>query len=63
MPRDARREAADIRVTGMRVDGSSAHLLYEDGDGTQSQISMDREGSKWMVAVVAGAPLSASPGS
>lgn len=62
-PPSSRREAAEIRVRGMRVEGAKAYLIYEDGKGTPSEIAMDREGREWLVADVLGAPLPMGPGS
>ena len=45
-----------IRVLRMRVKGSRAYLVYEDGEGTPSEIGLNREGSRWGLADVAGAP-------
>lgn len=56
-PREALRNAADINVLSMRVRDGQAFLLYRDGEGTPTAISMNEESGAWKVAAIAGSAL------
>jgi hypothetical protein len=53
----ALRTAAAIRVLSMRVKGSTAYLVYRNGEGTPSAAPMAREGGEWKVAALDGSAL------
>lgn len=61
--RSSLREAAEIDASGIRVDGARGYLLYADGAGTPSSISMDRERGRWWVADIGGGRLAPEAGS
>ena len=51
------REAADIRVISLRVNGDGAFLLYRDGTGEAMVLAMGREDGFWKVGAIAGNAL------
>lgn len=63
VPVSALRTAAAIRVLSMRVEGSTAFLLYRNGDGTPSEIPMARESGEWKVSALDGSALVLGVGS
>jgi hypothetical protein len=57
VPKEVLRNAADIRVLSMRVEGGQAFLIYRDGEGLPSSVPMNEEGGAWKVAAIAGSAL------
>lgn len=57
VPERALRIAADIRVLSMRAKGSSALLIYRNGENTPFSFPVAREGGEWKVAALDGSPL------
>ena len=57
VPKAALRNAADIDVLGMRVEGGQAFLLYRDGENLPSSVPMNEDGGAWKVAAIAGSAL------
>jgi hypothetical protein len=61
VPESALRTAADIRVLSMRAEGSSALLIYRNGENTPFSFPVSREGSEWKVAALDGSALVLGP--
>lgn len=61
VPASALRIAAAIHVLSMRIEGSSAFLLYRNGENTPFSIPMAHEGSEWKVAALDGSPFVLGP--
>ena len=57
VPREVLRKAAEINVLSFRVEGNQAFLVYTNGEGAPYSALMEREGSVWKLASVAGNPL------
>ena len=57
VPKAALRNAAEIRVLSMRVEGGQAFLLYRDGENLPSAVPMNEEGGAWKVSAIAGSAL------
>lgn len=63
VPASALRTAAAIHVLSMRLEGSTAFLLYKNGDGTPSEIPMAHESGEWKVGALDGSALVLGAGS
>jgi hypothetical protein len=50
-------QAGRIEVTGFRIEGERGFVIYRDGRGTESAFPVEREGSAWKVAAIAGQSL------
>jgi hypothetical protein len=57
VPASALRISAAIHVLSMRLDGSTAYVIYKNGEGAPTAIPMTREGNEWKVAALDGSAL------
>lgn len=57
VPADALRISAAIHVLSMRVEGSTAYVIYKNGEGAPTAIPMAREGDEWKVGALDGSAL------